>query len=282
MMIISKGAIAMSDMMRLTKNKLEELFNMNTGYFLDLSNAEFADYIKDETNINIYDEKYSFRSGSKANRLRAFWKLESNFIVSKLSLSFLEYWEQKFRLSSPTEEEFYRLYRLKEQAERELITLRETTSSSFDINVLDVPNLEENYRLLKEDIEKVLNDNKPQLALDRVHTYMNNYFRILCKKHNISYTKRENINNLYSKYINFHTQAGFFESTMTPSIVKIPVKALEKFNNVRNDESFAHSNNVISYRESKLIIDFVFLILAYIVDLEIQYDKSLEDNPFLS
>lgn len=271
----------MSEISRSTKNKLEELFGMDSGYVLDLSNAQLQEYVKDETNIDIYDKKYDFQSGSKANRLRAFWKIENNYLVSKLSLSLLEYWEQKFRLGDPTEEEFKRLYPLKEKSERELLTLKETPSNSFDIKVLAAPNLKENYKLLKANIEKILNDDNPQLALDRMHTYLTAYFRELCKIHNISYTDKENINNLYSKYINFHAQSGHFESTMTPSIIKIPVKAFEKFNMVRNTQSFAHDNEVIGYRESKLIIDFSLLILAYIVDLEDQYGNSQEGElPF--
>jgi len=268
-------------MSRSTKNKLEELFGMDTGYVLDFSSATFEDYIEDVTNINIYDKKYEFRSSSKANRLRAIWKLEDNFIVAELSLSFLEYWEQKFRLSDPTEEEFNRLYSLKKEAEKDLLTLKDVISSSFDVNALDISNLENNYTILKNDIEKVLNDDKPQLALDRVHTYMTKYFRALCEKHNINYSKKENINNLYSKYIKFHRESDSFESIMTPNIVKLPVQALEKFNNVRNNESFAHSNDVIGYRESKLIIDFVFLVMAYIIDLEKNYDETQDyDLPF--
>ncbi|HAJ69808.1 MAG TPA: hypothetical protein DCO62_01055 [Alkalibacterium sp.] len=181
----------MSDILRTTKSKLEILFGMDSGYVLDLSNTKFEDFVFDETRINIFDEKYNFRSGSKANRLKAFWKHESNQMVATLSLSLLEFWEQKFRLSDPTEDEFYQLYRLKEAAEEELKKLKHTPNKSFDITALDVSNLEESYLILKQDIENVLNEDKPQLALDRVHTYMTKYLRVICKKHGI------NLNNSY-------------------------------------------------------------------------------------
>lgn len=262
----------MSDIQRATKSKLETLFGMDSGYVLDLNNTKFEDFIFDETRINIFDDTYNFRSGSKANRLRAFWKIESNQVVALLSLSLLEFWEQEFRLSKPTEEEFYRL---KEAAEEELENLKNTPNKSFDITVLNVSNLEESYLMLKQDIEKVLNEDKPQLALDRVHTYMTRYFRVLCEKHGIDFTGKENINNMYAKYIRFHDQSNSFESIMTPKILKLPTQVLEKFNHVRNNESFAHSNEIIGYRESKLIIDFVFLVLSYIIDLEKEYDEKI-------
>lgn len=264
----------MSDIQRATKSKLETLFGMDSGYVMEFSNRKFEEFVFDETRLNIFDEKYNEKSGSKANRLRAFWKLESNQVVATLSLGLLEFWEQEFRLSDPTEEEFYRLYRLKEAAEKELETLKGTPNKSFDMAALNVSNLEESYLMLKEDIEKVLNEDKPQLALDRVHTYMTKYFRVLCEKHGIDYTSKENINNMYGKYIRFHHQYNSFESVMTPKILKLPTQVLEKFNSVRNNESFAHSNEIIGYRESKLIIDFVFLVLSYIIDLEKEYDEK--------
>src|SRR5699024_10210546 len=158
--------------------KLEELFDMDSGYVLDFSNKKLQEYVEDVTDKNIYDNKYYFGTGSKANRLRAFWKIESNVLVSKLSLSLLENWEQIFRLSKPTEDEFKRLYHLKENSERELLTLKDTPSSSFNTNVLAALSFEENYRLLETNIEKLLNDDNPQLALDRMHTYITTYYRI--------------------------------------------------------------------------------------------------------
>ncbi|GBE17414.1 hypothetical protein BMS3Abin15_01259 [bacterium BMS3Abin15] len=46
-------------------------------------------------NIDIYDQKYSYHSGSKANRLRAFWVKEPNPIVGDLIDKLLEYWTEK-------------------------------------------------------------------------------------------------------------------------------------------------------------------------------------------
>ena len=83
----------MSDLSPIEKIKLEKLFGMETGYVLDFSNYSFKEFILESINIDIYDENYSFRSGSKANRLRAFWKKESNKTVGELLEKLLEYWE---------------------------------------------------------------------------------------------------------------------------------------------------------------------------------------------
>ncbi|MFM6017587.1 MAG: phospholipase D-like domain-containing protein [Dolichospermum sp.] len=89
----------MSDLSSIEKNKLENMFNMKNGYVLNLpeknlfSDNTFKAFILDSTGINIYEEKYGNEGKSKAKRLRAFWKQESNYIVGKLILDLLEFWK---------------------------------------------------------------------------------------------------------------------------------------------------------------------------------------------
>lgn len=85
----------MSDLTSTEKKILEALLGMSSGYVLDFSNRSFKDFILDALKIDIYDEKYDHLSGSKANRLRYFWKTESNSTVGILIESLLEYWKAK-------------------------------------------------------------------------------------------------------------------------------------------------------------------------------------------
>lgn len=98
----------MSDLTSIEKIMLERLLDMESGYVLEFTNRTFQEFILENSNIDIYDEKYNYRSGSKANRLRGFWKEESNPIVGELTGSLLGYWKvQKFVAQKviPTEEE---------------------------------------------------------------------------------------------------------------------------------------------------------------------------------
>ncbi|MBE9073347.1 MAG: restriction endonuclease [Microcystis sp. M54BS1] len=98
----------MSDLTSIEKIKLEKLLEMGNGYVLDFSNITFREFVLENLNIDIYDEKYNYSSGSKANRLRGFWKEESNSTVGKLIETLLEYWKTKksiTRKAITTEEE---------------------------------------------------------------------------------------------------------------------------------------------------------------------------------
>lgn len=63
--------------------KLEKLFDMKSGYVLDFSNRTFGNFFHDEVDIDIHSEKYGGYGLSKANKLRAFWSVESDYIVGK-------------------------------------------------------------------------------------------------------------------------------------------------------------------------------------------------------
>jgi hypothetical protein len=81
----------MSDLTFLEKRKFEQLLGMDTGYVLDFSNRSFAEFVLDSTGRDIYDSHYDYASGSKANRLRAFWHKEDNGLVGKLMSDMLDY-----------------------------------------------------------------------------------------------------------------------------------------------------------------------------------------------
>jgi hypothetical protein len=89
----------MADLSSIEKLKVEKLLDMGTGYVIDFSNRTFYEFILENMGIEIYDSKYDYASGSKANRLRAFWQKEPNHVVGQLP-KLLEYWMAKRKTST--------------------------------------------------------------------------------------------------------------------------------------------------------------------------------------
>lgn len=85
----------MSDLTSIEKLKVEKVLEMDSGYVLDFTNKQFQEFILENIDIDIYDEKYNYLSGSKANRLRGFWKKEINSVVGEILEKLLEYREVK-------------------------------------------------------------------------------------------------------------------------------------------------------------------------------------------
>lgn len=89
----------MANLNSVEKMKLEKLFGMDSGYVIDFSNRSFSDFIFTSSGLDIYSSKYDNASGSKANRLRAFWEKEPDAVVGKLLGEMLEYWEAQKLIS---------------------------------------------------------------------------------------------------------------------------------------------------------------------------------------
>ena len=70
---------------------LEDLLGMSLGYVLNFSDRTFGEFFDDLMGIDIHSEKYSAQGGSKANKLRTFWKVESDYRVGKVLLELAEY-----------------------------------------------------------------------------------------------------------------------------------------------------------------------------------------------
>lgn len=85
----------MSNLTNLEKRKFEQLLGMESGYVLNFTNRSFTEFVRDSTGLDIFDPRYNYASGSKANRLRAFWQKEENSVVGKLMSDILDYSEAK-------------------------------------------------------------------------------------------------------------------------------------------------------------------------------------------
>jgi hypothetical protein len=80
-----------SDLTFSEKRVLEQLLGMASGYVLDFTDRTFEEFIRENTGRDIWDARCEYRSGSKANRLRAFWTKEENAVVGKLLSALLDY-----------------------------------------------------------------------------------------------------------------------------------------------------------------------------------------------
>lgn len=82
----------MSSLRAIDRRQLEILLGMATGYVLDFSDTAFAEFFKDYGSIEIHSDKYTSSGTSKANKLREFWRIEPDTVVSVILSALLEHW----------------------------------------------------------------------------------------------------------------------------------------------------------------------------------------------
>ncbi|MEG4092934.1 abortive infection family protein [Microcoleus sp. Pol12B4] len=255
----------MSDLSSIEKVKLEKMFEMEGGYVLDFSNRTFQQFIIENTNIDISDGKYDYASGSKANRLKAFWAKEANYIVGKLISAFLEYWKTKklinhIEISQAEQALFDDCSTIAERLKQDRIV--------ENIDAIQAYSNDKEFSVLAKSIRESIQNNEPEVALDRLHTYVVKYTKKLCDKYGISYDKNKPLHSLFGEYVKYLRQNGFIESQMTERILKSSISILESFNDVRNNKSLAHDNPILNYHESVLIFNNVSSAIKFIEAIE--------------
>lgn len=265
----------MSNLSSIEKLKLERLFKMDSGYVLEFSNRTFQEFILENTGVDIYDDKYAYSSGSKANRLRAFWSKESNYLVSKLISALLEYWKAQHLLNSydvsANEQELY------DDCKKIAEKLKQD-SAVENIEAIQPYSDERNFSLLAKSIREGIQRNEPEKELDRLHTYVVKYVRMLCDKHGITYDKKVPLHGLFGGYVKHLKESNLIEADMTERILKSSISIMEAFNKVRNNRSLAHDNSVLNYHESLLIFNHIANSIKFIEAIEnVEEEKGKQD-----
>ena len=142
----------------------------------------------------------------------------------------------------------------------------DSTDTVDDLLKISVLNREA-IQVLSNDIKDNLEEDKPELALDRLHTFSVSFFRELCRKHNLFFEKKDSLHTLLVIYRDHLEKSSAVESSMTIQIMKANTNILNNFNNVRNESSYAHDNSILNKNESKLICSHVIALLKFIDDI---------------
>ncbi len=241
------------------KRKLERAFGMDSGYVLDFSNRTIDEFFLDSVGIELYDQKYDKATGSKANRMRAFWEKEGNYIVGKLLIDIFDNWSE---LKSPNDSDTP-----PEECVKIALRLKESAPVP-ELEAIQAISSEKIFEKLAKSLRESIDRNEPENALDRLHTFLVKYFRVKCQELEISIDKKKPLHSLVGEYIKALKKNGLIESEMTERILKSSISVMEAFCDVRNNQSYAHDNQVLNYNESLLIFGHVTNSVRFIEKLE--------------
>jgi uncharacterized protein (TIGR02391 family) len=149
----------MANLSTIEKQILEKLFQMGGGYVLNFSDRTMREFFRDDVGIDIYNQKYDYDSGSKANRMRGLWLKADDKIVGKSILKLIEYIESQILIDNLNRADFPidRINAAKAIAEKLLgMKVKEETKSQATFKDGNI-----NIELQKEifdHVQKLLND----------------------------------------------------------------------------------------------------------------------------
>lgn len=254
------------------KQILEELFEMKTGYVLNFTNGDFADFIRETVQIDVYNGAGYEEYCSKANKLRQIWNNEPDYVVGALIEELLSYCENlKSFTDTLTAQESKKIAHMRKVADR----LKKYSPQ------IELPNKQDDtLQTLQEDIKNALGRHKPELVLDRLHTFSTKLLRQICVDNGIAivdekgnhYSLHSLIGMLRKKY----EKDNLFQSTFTLIAIVNSISLFESFNSVRNKQSYAHDNEVLGTLEAEFIVRIMADLLNFIDNAETYRKKSQE------
>ena len=256
------------------KSILEELFGMSSGYVMDFSNSSFSRFIGDVINIDVYDGPGYEEYASKANKLRQIWNKEPDNVVGTLIEALLSYFEDmQLRQDKLTD------YERKKIDEMRLVATRLKGSSPR----IELPNKQEDsLQTLLEDINNALARNKPELVLDRLHTFSTKLLRQICTDNEIIVTDDKGANlplhSLAGMLRKKYEQDELFQSSFTLIALQNSISLFDKYNSVRNNQSYAHDNEVLDTMEAEFAVRIMADLLTFIDKAESYRKKGSGRN----
>ena len=237
---------------------------MKSGYVLEFSNSSFARFIGDVCNIDIYNGKGYEEHASKANKLRRIWNNENDLVVGNLLNALLdEYVDYKQRI-----DEYH------SSDEHDVGEMRIVASRLLGNAIkLDIPvQREETLKTLQEDINNALSRNQPTLVLDRLHTFSTKFLRQICTEHGITVIDNKGINlplhSLAGMLKKHYEQNPVFDSDFVPLAIQNNIALFDRFNAIRNNQSYAHDNIVLGNMEAEFVVRTMINTISFIEAIE--------------
>ncbi len=264
------GAV-MANLSYQEKATLEELFEMSSGYVLDFSNSSFARFVGGIVNIDVYNGLGYGDYASKANKLRQIWNDEPDAVAGTLIEALLSRCEDiRLRNNELTD------YDRKKIAEMRLVASRLKGNSPH----IELPSKkEDSFQTLQEDISSALSRNKPELALDRLHTFSTKLLRQICVDNGIAIADDKGNNyplhSLAGKLKKKYEQDGLFQSSFTLTAIGNSISLFDSYNSVRNSQSYAHDNKVLGTLEAEFAVKVMADCISFIDKAE-KYRKRTQ------
>lgn len=236
---------------------IERAFGLHTGYVLNFSDRTFAEWFDDEFRLDIYSDIYSFNGGSKAKHLRAFIEVEDGHKVGAVLRALWSYYEHlpSFQAGAETDLNKRHLF--------EVIARIEGDHGLPQTDAIERFKKDETLDELIRAINRDISANKPAAALDRLHLYCMKKFSHLLDERGIPWNKDEPLHSRVGKYVKALEQERDLRK-ISVRILKTAIGIFDDLNDVRNNRSFAHDNDLVDQAEARFIFDAISAILRFV------------------
>ena len=148
------------------------------------------------------------------------------------------------------------------------------------VSTLSLPQSSDDaLQTLLNDIDHNIKQNTPELVLDRLHTFSCKFIRQICCENCISVKDNKGdfypLHSLIGMLAKKYAENKYFESDFVVTSLKMNISIFEKYNSIRNNQSYAHDNDVLNKMEAEFVVKTIANFLCFINKIEESRKKSL-------
>lgn len=271
----------MSNLSFIEKRIICRLFNITDGFIFKYwsdngiyNKSITKDLIFEACGINIFEDE-GYKGLSQQKCIQKIWDECSPQVIAKVLESLSEFFCFQMGTDLWSEEDRYDY----DEVQRIIEKLNLTAS-------VELPKEEniKNLKLLLEDIDSNIKNNKPELVVDRLHTFASEYLRSLCHSHGISTTDDKGIeyplHSLAGMLKKWYADSNYFDSEFAVTAIQNSINLFDKFNEIRNDKSAAHPNKLLSKAEAEYAVRIIANTLTFIDKSENSRAKNVQTLPW--
>lgn len=241
----------------------DQIFHSDGGYVLDFSDRTMAEWFEENFGLNIFQERFQVEGASKGKTLRGFVEVAEPRLVAQVLRAL---WSYRCSLDGYMEADPHGEEGLKSWFEQFTSELENASTLNLEDALKDFSG-DTTLPKLRASIAADLVSEKPDVALDRVHTYCVKRFRDLLASRNQPVDAKTPLDAIFGAYGKALRDEGAVSEFALPTL-RVQHKLFDSLNQARNKRSFAHDNELLVVSEAQFIIDCVLASLAFIERIE--------------
>jgi hypothetical protein len=253
------------------RETFDRIFHSGGGYVLDFSDRTMHEWFEEHFDLNIYQTRFQRDGLSKGKTLRCFVEVAEPRLVAKVLCAL---WEYRSMVPSCIEDDPVEEQRLKAWLDQFTAELERLSSVPLEDAIRDFSG-DTTLVKLRASIAADLTGEKPDVALDRVHTYCVKRLRHLLAAAGQTTNRTAPLDTLFGLY-GKSVRDGKAVSEFALPMLRIQHKIFQFLNEARNKRSFAHDNELLAHSEAQFVVDCVLASLAFIERIESEGATDLQ------
>lgn len=227
------------------------------------------EWFEENFQLDIFQERFQPDGNSKAKTLRGFVEVAEPRLVARV---LRRLWEYRCSLDEYHERDSSAEDRLKRWLDQFTAELDNASALKTDDVLWDFSE-DTTLPKLRASIATDLEAGKPEVALDRMHTYCVKRIRALLGSRRADPGPATSLDGLFGAYAKLLSDEGSVSKFIKP-ILSVQTKIFAALNKARNERSFAHDNELLAAPEAKFMTECVIASLNLIECIEAARERG--------